>query len=195
MLIQYYWISTASIVEEAYWWSMVKGGWLGDPQSFRLTCCFSLRQTKAVRGESGLDMLTTYMRKACAVAHRPPAPPHPVCFSRWCQRTRARQEEHEAAWLLFVIASVCIITRDRPLLLSTATVKVGKRAEQIPDMLRRYFRSCNWKSNLFFKSANRAAPSRTIQRKTAASYKENHTLVIDAQSTNNNSLLYIFNLH
>lgn len=61
-----------------------------------------------------------------------------------------RQEEHEAASLLFVIASVCIIARDRPLLLPTATAKEGKRTEQISNTLRRYFRSLTGRANNFF---------------------------------------------
>lgn len=62
------------------------GGMGGPPE---LVLFFS-PPDKGGEGESGLGVLTTYMGEACAVAHQPGAPPHPVCFSRWCQRTRAR---------------------------------------------------------------------------------------------------------
>ncbi len=115
----------------------LKGGGGGTPRAFRLTLFFSPAD-KGDEGESGIDMLTTYMGKhVLSPTNREPRPTLSVFVGDVRERERGRrQEEHEAASLLFVIAGVCIIARDRPLLFPTATVKGGKKAEKIPNMLR-----------------------------------------------------------
>lgn len=49
------------------------------------------------------------------------------------------------------LLAICIITWERPLLLPTETMKGGKKAEPIPDMLRRYCRSFTTRTNNFFR--------------------------------------------